>query len=159
MDTIAYQEIDIIRAGLHAVPAACLAEEASFREGVTDVEIARLLLALERGARVVQSQQRTWHCPDKPYFLGRRRRHVIKEALRTGLAADHDGRLQPAPVHLADAVHHLVPACARWFVLSPVPSYLDCLRYRLTYRGALDLADCELCLDVPLSSVAYSTHD
>lgn len=95
------------RAGAHAVPNNQLRPTQRFRQGVTDLDVARVLELLERGAPFVRRDggaARGWHLRDPRVRL---ETHVIvNDMLRTALARefwDDDGwHLVPALVHLND---------------------------------------------------------
>ena len=136
---LSQRELDLIaRAGAH-----CLADESTpdatrFRNHVTDLDAARLIHRIERGALVVPAG-RTWHMIggwDDVHLT-----RIVNECLRLGLveaSTAHTGRdivrttLTAAPVHLRSGN---VPACA-----AADPG----TRYRLVTDPAL--ADCPACL-------------
>lgn len=89
----------IERAGAHAAPDHLLTPEARFCEGVTDVDVARFLEALEAGTRFRVDAQRRWRAPTGSP-LPANISNVIREAIRTGLAYNVPSHaLVPARVH------------------------------------------------------------
>lgn len=139
----------VIRAGAAAATPATLAEPARFGGGVSDVDIARLLLVLDRGTRIILGGTLEW-----TYETGRSPFHgrltlVAREAIRTGLAHAREDRLLADPVHARSAHHPMAPACG-------APGQL---RYRLLGGEFIRLVDCDTCLDTPISGVAYSTDE
>lgn len=136
----------IVRAGAHAAEPACLAEEAKLRDGVTDLDMARLLLALERGTEVVYSGYR-WSCPGHSP-IGRGLSATVSEGIRVGLvfqAAELTGpqtyvqRAVAAPVHLRSDTDPDRPAC---------PQPIGYKRYRLMNRADLRYVDCSACREL-----------
>lgn len=96
----AADRIRIERAGAHACAPELLTPEARLREGVTDLDVARLLEALERGIQLRVNRLGRWFAPvGSP--LGRQVSVVVQEAIRTGLVVNVPwDRLIPALVHL-----------------------------------------------------------
>ncbi len=133
---LSQRELDLIaRAGAH-----CLADESTpdatrFRDHVTDLDAARLIHRIERGALVVPAG-RAWHMIggwDDVHLT-----RIVNECLRLGLVetlVGHTGRdivrttLAVAPVHLRAGT---APACAaagpgtRRFRLTDDPGLIDC---------------------------------
>jgi len=146
----------VIRASAHAAAEAMLLPGSRFQEGVTDLEVARVLSALERGALIVPSASR----PNR-WMLGvgtpnplvgmesnagpRPLSRIVAEMIRLGLAyprtertgpASYRTYLEPAMVHLRGPVWRL-PMCGG-------PSS-TIKRYRLV--DDLTLVDCQSCAD------------
>jgi|SRR4051812_28814329 hypothetical protein len=136
-------QAQIVRAGAHATQPALLAEEARLRNAVTDLDMARLLLALERGVSVVYKGYR-WHCPDGSP-IGRGLSATVSEGIRVGLVTQAVERTGPhtcvqravaAPVHLRSDTAPDRPAC-------PQPTSYK--RYRLMNREDMQYVDCLTC--------------
>ena len=133
------RELDLIaRAGAHCLAGAGAPDATRFRNHVTDLDAARLIHRIERGALVVPAG-RTWHMIGGWDDIHLTR--IVNECLRLGLAeasTAHTGRdivrttLTAAPVHLR--VRDM-PACA-----AADPG----TRYRLVTDPGL--ADCPACL-------------
>ena len=134
-------EADLItRAGAHAAAEATLAPYARFTNDVTDLDAARLIHLLERGALVVP------HVRAYVMFRGRtpmpHLTRTVIECLRLGLAVQetlptapdiYRTQIRPAKMHLrAGAVNQ--PRCHD----------TAALRYRTL--DDLDLVDCAACL-------------
>lgn len=98
----------IERAAAHAVHESALSPEARFRDGVTDLDVARVLRAVESGVRVVQPRGLGYRWAGLDLGPGKLT-VVVREMIRTGLAENRDGLLVPAKVHL-DAGDR-TPAC------------------------------------------------
>ena len=133
------RELDLIaRAGAHCLADESTPEAVRFRRGVTDLDAARLIHRIERGALVVPAG-RTWHMIGGWDDIHLTR--IVNECLRLGLveaSVAHTGRdivrttLSAAPVHLR--VRDM-PACA-----AADPG----TRYRLVVDPRL--VDCHACL-------------
>ena len=135
-----------IRAAAHAT-ARLLAEEAEFRRPVTDLDIARLMYALDSGTPIVQGGN-GWTVPLHSPLARRLVTRIANEAIRTGLAKGLSKpvgpdvvlvTLQAAPTHIRRGRDALRPVCdAR------------ALRYRLIrladFRRSRGLVDCKDCL-------------
>lgn len=134
----------IARAGAHAADPELLPEEARFQGSVTDLDVARLLLALDRGA-AVWPHERGWRTEQRTALMFGRLSATVRECLRLGLV--HTMREQtgpssfreflvPAITHLRHRADHRAPAC-------PAPRSIK--RYRLVDDRVL--VDCQTCLD------------
>lgn len=133
------RELDLIaRAGAHCLADGSTPDAVRFRNHVTDLDVARLIHRIERGALVVPAG-RTWHMIGGWDDIHLTR--IVNECLRLGLveaSTAHTGRdivrttLTAAPVHLR--VRDM-PACA-----AADPG----TRYRLVTDPGL--ADCPACL-------------
>lgn len=141
-------EITIVRAGAHAADPESLPFEARLRDGITDLDMARLLRALECGTQVVYNG-RTWRAPiGSPLGSNQRLTGTVSEGIRLGLVRHAIVRtgphtqLQvaaPAPVHLRSATDVNRPAC---------PQPVSFKRYRLMNADSLEYVDCLTCLDL-----------
>jgi hypothetical protein len=121
----------IERASAHVVAESLLPERARFRDGVTDLDVARIIRALEAGHMVVQPRGLNfrWVAPQVG-MEGLKLNRVVREMLRTGLATNKEGKLVPAMVHLAPA-GAWAPRCpARPLRVRTLdhPAMVDCLR-------------------------------
>lgn len=155
---ITAMEQDLIeRAGSFAAADAVLNADAQMRGGVTDLDMARLLLALDSGAEIVMGKRTdTWVAPAGSPLKGfdgqfgrRSLSKVVNEAIRLGLAHVAVDRETPALVrtYLAPALTHarsrfnrVMPACQH-----PTTTIK---RYRLMDRDRLALVDCQACVDI-----------
>lgn len=136
---------------LAARAAAHADEEHVYSDGVTDLDIARLILALERGALIHPTASMTqWAAPAGSPLRAPKRplNATVNEAIRVGLcrvATEPTGpsavrvRLAPAPVHARSEVRPLMPAC-QVFSLPQPDRY-----WRLL--DDLTLVDCQGCID------------
>lgn len=124
--------------------AAAHSGQAGFLDGVTDLDVARVLLSMERGRSILQGGSR-WLVEQGSPLTGLRGNlvKVVDEMIRTGLArgvSDRTGAysfkvvLTAAPVHLRSRTDRLSPLCE---VAGP-------LRFRIVDHR--DLADCPTCL-------------
>jgi len=94
------ERVWIERAAAHAAPSSLLTPAARFRGGVTDQDVARLLLALERGVSFTRTRHGGWRVPTGTP-VPRNCSTAIQEAVRTGLLHHHRSDvLVLAPVHL-----------------------------------------------------------
>lgn len=149
----------IDRAGSFAVADAVLDYDRQLHNGVTDLDMARLLLALDQGAEIVMGGRTDrWLAPAGSPLKGMDGRYqrrslskVVNEAIRLGLvfvATDHpDGIpalvrtfIVPSLTHVRSRFNRLAPMCAR-----PTNSIK---RYRLLDPSHLVLVDCQRCVDV-----------
>lgn len=110
-----------------------------FRGGITDLDVARVLLHLERGRWIVQGGSRWLAEKGSPAAAKGNLAKVVDEMIRTGLAtalSDRTGAysfkvvLTPALVHLRS---RLSPSCGA-----------EALRHRIVDHPSL--ADCPTCL-------------
>jgi hypothetical protein len=137
----------VVRAGAHAAPDYELPASAQFRDGVSDLDVARLILRIERGAAVVAgSSGRSWHTVPRGFRMPPLTR-VVNEALRVRLVRLDAVRTGPhtvrqqlacAPVHVRDFTRtgRRRTACAAW-LSEPF------VRYRTVDDPGL--ADCIAC--------------
>lgn len=139
----------IVRAGAHAVNPEDLPEEARFQHGVTDLDMARLLRAIEKGLIVYLASYR-WSCSPETSPVSKNLSSTVAEGIRTGLigqVAIRTGlhtvqqRAVAAPVHLRSRASKDRPACHR-------PGGLK--RYRLMNAEDARYVDCETCKLVAL---------
>lgn len=134
----------IIRAGAHAVDPEKLPEDARFRSGVTDLDMARLIRAIEKGL-VVYLAGYKWSCQPERSPVSKGLSATVNEGIRTGLIAQvvirtgmHtvQQRAVAAPVHLRSKADLDRPACH-------APGGLK--RYRLMNREDARYVDCLAC--------------
>lgn len=102
-------DLDLVdRAAAHAMAEYVLPAAARFQRNVTDLDVARLILALERGTVIVPSATgRSWHTVPRGDRMPPLTR-VIEEAMRVGLVHPDTVKigdiartqLVAAPVHL-----------------------------------------------------------
>jgi hypothetical protein len=100
------ERLRIQRASAHALPPHLLTEDNAFQLGVTELDMARILEALEKGVEFRRNKFGRWFAPPA-YPKGFRVSTVIAEGVRTGLVQhvierkgrDVVHRLLPAPVH------------------------------------------------------------
>lgn len=142
--TISEREQNLItRSASHAL-ADVVAGDSRFRNGVTDLDAARLIHRIERGAMIVPSATgRSWHeVPRGPHMPPLTR--VIEECLRLGLVERLTvetapgiwrTQLQAAAVHIETAPGHVL--CRR---------HLRAPGKRLRALRDATLADCAACL-------------
>lgn len=91
----------IERAGCHAAPDHLLHPDARWGRGTDDLRVARVMLALERGARFTQAPNGRWYATPGDPLNGAGVSGTIIEMIRTGLVVHHrSGALVPAKVHL-----------------------------------------------------------
>lgn len=140
------------RASAHAVHEELLEPAVRFREGVTDLDVARLLRALEAGAEVVQGGRAGWTVPTGSPLRRGNLAKTVNEAVRLGLAVAEPywvtasivrTKVRPVDVHLRSQWDNLRPACEDDFDVWRPPQ-----RYRLVSEPGW--ADCPRC-----SSRAY----
>lgn len=109
--TLTADEAYEIRAAAHAAAPATLRVAQRFRDGVTDLQVALAMLAIERGIKVYRNRAGRWFMPKEGDLQGYGQRMtagnlspVIGEMIRTGLVRhwiDRDGdHLIPAKVHM-----------------------------------------------------------
>jgi hypothetical protein len=131
------------RAAAHCAPD--IPESLQFVKAVSDLDVARVFLAMQRDTQIQQGGPRRWYAvpmkgegPLNRTQLSR----TVDEMIRTGLARAVSQRLSlnlvkvtlsAAPVHLRSPQGHLSPLCG-----------VTGLRFRLVDHP--DLADCPACL-------------
>lgn len=114
--TLAFSEADqryINRAAAHAAAESVLRPEQRFKRGVTDLAVARVFLAVERGALVYVGTNGQWRISRRDEDMrepamaltgvGSILSTVVGEMVRTGLAVSYRSRqltLIPADTHL-----------------------------------------------------------
>ena len=124
------------RAAAHCAPG--IPEELQFVRAVSDLDVARVLLAMQRGTEILQGGPKRWYAipfgPLNRTALSR----TVDEMIRIGLARAVSERLSAslvkvilsaAPVHLRGRTDRLSPLCQA-----------EGLRFRLVDHP--DLADC-----------------
>ena len=130
----------IERAGTVAMPEGTLRAAQRFHEGVTDLDVARVMRAIEAGAQLYQNRLGRWCAPIGSPLKFAKTSTTVHEMIRTGLLRhyrDRDGdHLVPAVVHL-DQGDHLSACLFAGEDLGP-------MRARLTPE--MDLVDCQNCL-------------
>ena len=99
----------VIRSAAHCIPEHLIPSRLRFRNGVDDLDAARLLLAVERGTVIVQvASGRSWHTVPRTDRMPSLTR-VVEECLRLGLVyrdsvitgpALRRIQLAAAPIHL-----------------------------------------------------------
>lgn len=136
----------IIRAGAHAADPDTLPAAARLAGGVNDLDVARLLRALECGTTVTLVRYR-WHAPTGSPLNSQSLAATVSECLRLGLV---HATIQPtgphtvcqilvaAPVHLRSPEHRDRPRC-------PHPAFTY-RRYRLMNVEDVRYVDCSACL-------------
>lgn len=149
------EERHILRAGVHGMPAADLEPEARLGRGVNDLDVARLVLQIERGTVVYPTAtMRTWKATPAMPTARRSLTTVVAEALRLGIVYPitlpmglnvFRTQLEAAPTHARRAGCVNRPAC---LAIDP-----KVLRWRLLNVGQLAYVDCQACMDVPMSCV------
>lgn len=133
----------VIRAGAHAAAPAVLRVAQRFQNGVTDLDVARVMRELELGRRPYMNRGGRWFMPSGtgPTGMGYKLSTIVNEMIRTGLVRHyrvHEGNhLIPAPVHARNRDNPRVSACLF------VGEDLGPMRARLVDR--LDLVDCLAC--------------
>lgn len=134
---------DIERAGAHAAAEAVLRAAQRLQHGVTDLDVARVMRAIELGHRPYRNRIGRWFMPSgtPAQAINFRMSHVINEMVRTGLLrhyVDREGdHFLPAPVHYRNPEDRNVSACLF------VGEDMGPMRARLVDR--LDLVDCLAC--------------
>lgn len=138
------------RAASSAAAETGLRPAQRFQSGVTDLDVSRVMIALERGVRPYRNRAGHWLAPTGTALegmgstgVGRNLSTVVNEMVRTGLVRHYRDRegdhLLPAPVHFriveADSSRH--SAC-RFTGEDMGP-----MRARLIDR--MDLVDCLAC--------------
>ena len=145
--------IKVIRAGCHATAEVMLDRDAQLREGVTDLDVARVLLALEGGALIIPGPRNStrWMAPhgsplramDGTYER-RSLNRVVGEMIRLGLAYVATQRTGPSSFRrfLAPALVHARGGRGRPACGGPTTTIK---RFRLV--DELTLVDCQACVD------------
>jgi len=91
----------IERAAAHSMAEAMLMPQARFQHGVTDLEVARVMRALEAGTPIERNRNGRWCAPSGSPVNSRTLSITINECIRTGLMIHYrTGVLIPAMVHL-----------------------------------------------------------
>ena len=128
----------ITRSTAHSMPETMLHPDARWQRGVTDLDVARVMLAIERGTEITQGNGHRW-VPPVGSRMGQDVSIIVNEMIRTGLLIHHHtGALVPAKVHHApDGVH--VSTC------HTAGEGMGPKRVRLV--ESLGLVDCLDCLD------------
>lgn len=145
---------EIIWAGAHAAAEITLDWDQQYQDGVTDLDMARLLRGLDQGALIVPSRNINRWRSEGPSPLRSERGYarralttVVNEAVRLGLAFIQRDRTGPAtwrtyvasaPVHMRSRFNRARPACG-----GPNTTIK---RYRLV--DDLTLVDCQACVDL-----------
>lgn len=139
----AKDEASIIRASAHSAAPAVLRAAQRFQDGVTDLDVARVMRLIELGYRPYVNRNHRWFMPSGAPMQGQNRSvsTVINEMIRTGLVRHYRDRegdhLIPAPVHCRNLTDPSVSACLF------VGEDMGPMRARLVDR--LDLTDCLAC--------------
>jgi hypothetical protein len=140
------------RAAAHTMDESVLRTAQRFQHGVTDLQVARVMYALERGTRPYRNRVGRWYAPTGSPIsgMGANLSSIIGEMVRTGLVRhwkDREGdHLIPAPVHyrVRDTDYPgLIQAHSACLF---VGEDMGPMRSRLTDR--LDLTDCLACESV-----------
>jgi hypothetical protein len=133
----------IERAAAHCQPEDRLTPEARFRDGITDLDVTRVMLAIERGAVITQSVTGRWYAPSGTHVDQQSLSRVVNEMIRTGLAVHHlSGVLIPTLVHMDswdEGMQWRVSACG------VAGEGMGPKRVRL--HASPGLVDCLACLD------------
>lgn len=138
---------------LAARAAAHADEEHVYRHGVTDLDIARLILAVERGAVIHPTASMTqWAAPAGSPLRAPHRplNATVNEAIRVGLCrvtvepGKRPGvvltRLAAAPVHARNPQRPTIPRCLDAVLYARTDAYFRLL-------DDLTLVDCQGCMD------------
>jgi hypothetical protein len=133
----AHEDFFADEAWMQTERAAAHSGQGGFRNGVTDLDVARVLLSMERGRAIVQGGSR-WLAEQGSPLTGLRGNlvKVVDEMIRTGLArgvSDRTGAYSFKVVLTAAPVHLRGSQCGS-----------EALRLRLVDHR--DLADCPDCL-------------
>lgn len=141
-------EILIERSAAHVRPAEMvLRGPQRFQHGVTDLDVARVMYALESGARLYLSRLGRWCAPTGSRLQNARTSPAVHEMIRTGLVRhwrDRNGdHLVPARIHL-DAGDHQ-SACHF------IGEDMGPMRSRLTKE--VTLVDCPDCVSTAIVRV------
>jgi hypothetical protein len=131
------QEARLIeRAGTVAMPDHLLRSAQRLHGGVTDLDMARVMRAVEAGVDLYQNRLGRWCAPVGSPLPNGRTSTTVHEMIRTGLLRHFRDHLIPAPVHLDSG--------ERVSVCLFVGEDLGPMRARLTKD--VDLVDCQNCL-------------
>lgn len=130
----------VAKAGLHAADPTRLKLDARFRGGITDLDVARVILAAERGAGIVADPGPCRWVLMGPERMGRvMLSRIVEEMIRTGLAAgvsESRGRdlvrvsVRVAPIHLRARRNDLRARCtsrALRLRRTDDPTLVDCV--------------------------------
>lgn len=89
------------RAAAHLLPDDLTQPAARWERGVTDLDTARVMLALERGAPITARGNGRWYAPSGSPLNAQSLSITVQELIRTGVVVHHpSGVLVPAWVHL-----------------------------------------------------------
>lgn len=154
--SLSFNEVDqryITRAAAHAAAPLILRPEQRFNPAINDLHVARVFLAIERGALIVRSRTGQWlvqrdgNLPAMALTgIGSLLSRVSSEMVRTGLAKDYRRILVPADTHLRSFDRTLSVCRFTGEVMGPMRARLvddvhltDCPRCRLihNYRNPL----------------------
>lgn len=135
------EHVLIERAAAHAVAKEMLEPAARFQHGVTDLEVARIMRALESGTPIERNRNGRWCAPSGSPINSRTLSVAVNECIRTGLMVHYrTGALVPAMVHLK------VWAYESWRSACGVPGeHMGPKRVRL--HADPIMVDCLTCLD------------
>lgn len=133
----------IERAAAHCQPAERLTPAARFQDGVTDLDVTRVMLAFERGYVISRRPTGRWFASSGAPVDQNSLSRVVTEMIRTGLLVHHvSDVLIPALVHMDrwdEGMQWRVSACG-------VPGEgMGPKRVRL--HSSPGLVDCLACLD------------
>lgn len=147
------QDAYAIRASAHSAVPGVLRPSQRFVAYVTDLDVARVMLALERGARLRYSRVGTWVAPAGLAMVNMspaRLSNTVNEMIRTGLVRHYRDRngdhLIPALVHLratTESEYHGHVTSTQHSACLFTGEDLGPMRSRLVDR--LDLVDCLSC--------------
>lgn len=150
MDTfdLSLRELDLItRAGAHSLAETRLAPVQRFRDGVTDLDVARLIHRIERGTTIVPSSPGCWTVLAGPNALIPHLSRVVREAMRVGLVHEDTVRTAPDVVRtilVAAPVHLRHPRLVRGQTACTASARVPYGRFRTL--PDVDLVDCSACL-------------
>lgn len=145
--TLTPHETDIVaRSAAHTLADSVTPAATALRDGITDFDIARLMMSLEMGDLIVPAG-RTWKALDvRPVLMPfiPRLYATIAEALRVGIVQIGTVRTTPGVVRtqLVGAPVHLRRTTAR--TMCDASEAVPTVRYRLVDDE--DLVDCTACL-------------
>ena len=125
----------VARASAHVIPDDMTQPAARWQRGVTDLETARVLLALERGTPISSRGNGRWYAPSGSPLNARSLSITVGELISTGLLIHHvSGRLVASWVHAEapfrttacrELCENMGPKRVR---LSAQPALVDCPR-------------------------------